>query len=107
MCTVPMPNCLCITSENLPIIVLGPQNLTVLIISDDPGKVQFSCVTEESADHQWFKDGNKAGNVRMNKTKSVYHVDINLSHNGTQVYCVASNGSGTVQSEVATLTILG
>ena len=95
------------TSGNLPIIVMSPQNLTVLITSDDPGKVQLRCVTEERADHQWFKDGTKAGHVRIDKMNSSYHVDINLSHNGTQVYCEASNGSGMVQSEIATLTILG
>lgn len=67
----------------------------------------FSCTTKEGADYQWFKNGKKAGNVHTNKTNSTHHVNINLSNNGTQVYCEATNGSGTVQSEIASLIVLG
>ena len=89
---------------------MGPQNLTVLIENDNPGKVEFSCVTEEGADHKWITIVQGKHNNRktpLNKTHSVCHVNINLSHNGTQVYCEATNGSGTVRSQIATLTILG
>ena len=89
---------------------MGPQNFTVLITDDSPGRVEFSCVTEERADHQWITIVQGKLNTHknpLNKTHSVYHVNINPSHNGTQVYCEATNGSGTVQSQIATITILG
>ena len=86
---------------------MGPQNLTVLIESDDPGKVEFSCVTEERAQHYWFKDGKHVRHHQIDEMTSTYRVNIRPSNNGTQVYCEASNGSGIVRSDIATLTILG
>ena len=89
---------------------MGPQNFTVLITDDSPGRVEFSCVTQERADHQWITMMQGKQNDRKNpsnKTHSICHVHINLSHNGTQVYCEVTNGSGTVRSQIATLTILG
>ena len=92
---------------NLPVITMGPQNLTVLIRSDDPGKVEFSCVTEERADHYWFRDGRNVRQSRTDGMSSTYRANIRASNNGTQVYCEARNGSGIVRSDVANLTILG
>ena len=89
---------------------MGPQNFTVLITNDDPGRVEFSCMTEERADHKWYtivQGKEMAHKNPSNKTSSTYRININLSHNGTQVYCEATNGSGTVQSQIATVTILG
>ena len=92
---------------NPPVIVMGPQNLTVLITSDNSSKVEFSCMTEGRADHHWFRNGENVSHTRTDKKHSVYHVNIIPSHNGTQVYCEARNGSGIVRSGIATLTILG
>ena len=86
---------------------MGPQNLTAVITSDNPGKVKFSCMTEERADHYWFRDGKIVSHAQTDKKHSMYHVDTAPSHNGTQVYCEASNGSGIVRSDIASLTILG
>ena len=92
---------------NLPVITMGPQNLTVLIESDDSDKAEFSCVTEETADHYWFRDGKHVRHHQMEEMTSIYRINRRPSNNGTQVYCEASNGSGIVRSDIATLTILG
>ena len=72
---------LCLFSlGNLPVIIMGPQNFTVLITDDSPGRVEFSCVTEERADHQWITIVQGKLNTHknpLNKTHSVYHVNIN------------------------------
>lgn len=98
------------SSGNLPIITKGPQNLTVLITNEDPSQVQFRCKTAEKADHKWItvtQDKQSIGKTSINTSRSTYNIDIKLSNNGTQVYCEATNGSGTVRSEIVTLTILG
>ena len=95
---------------NLPVIIMGPQNMTVLITNGNPGKVEFSCATEETADHKWtiIKPGkHNVHRTQLNRSSSVHHVSINMSNNGTQLYCEATNGSGTMQSQTATLTVLG
>ena len=84
--------------------------MTVLITNGSLGKAEFSCVTEETASHRWttIKQGtHNAHKTHPNRTSSVHRVNINLLNNGTQVYCEATNGSGTVQSQTATLTVLG
>ena len=94
----------------MPVITLGPQNLTVLITNEEPGRVQFRCETAERADHKWIfvtQDNLRTSNIANNTSTSNYTIDIKLSNNGTQFYCEASNGSGTIRSEIATLTILG
>ena len=92
-------------------IIMGPQNFTVLITTDDPGRIEFSCVTEERADHKWITVVQGKQNTHKNpsnKTHPIFHINIkNLSRNGIQVYCEATNGSGTVRSQIATITILG
>ena len=92
---------------NPPVITMDPQNVTVLITSDDP---EFRCETAERADYKWFtvvKDEQNIAKEVMNETISVYRINIDLSRNGTQVFCEVTNGSGTVRSEIATVTILG
>ena len=64
-------------------------------------------MTEGKADHHWFRDGKSDSRIRTDKMHSKYNLDIIPSHNGTQVYCEASNGSGIVRSDIATLTTLG
>ena len=72
---------------NLPVITMGPQNLTVLIESDDPGKIEFSCMSEETADHYWFRDGKHVRHIQTDKITSTYRVNIRPSNNAAQVYC--------------------
>jgi len=67
-------------------------------------------MTEETADYKWttIKQGKQRNHgPHSNRTSSVHRVNINLSNNGTQVYCEATNGSGTARSQIATLTVLG
>ena len=99
-----------ISLGNLPVITMDTQSVTFLITNDNPDKITFRCKTAERADYKWItvmQDEQKIVKEVMNKTNSVYHINADLSHNGTQIFCEVTNGSGTVRSEVATITILG
>ena len=95
---------------NFPEIIKDPQDKTILIDRSKPGRAEFLCETTEESTHKWTvaTPGQSIfSRITKDKTLSSQRVSINITNNNTEIYCEASNGSGTVRSESAFLTVLG
>jgi len=88
---------------------VNPNNITA-VISDVLSAVSFHCTTTIS-NHTWITilpNLDMLSDVRsMHTESSTKTINATLGMNGTTVYCMATNTSGTEMSTGATLTVLG
>ena len=100
--------CYCVVNnlERLPVITQHPMNMTI-VLSNNTTNMSLSCRADGASSFEWQKQG---GNIPSNSIGANTNTLtlINLQPEDAGDYrCVATNASGSTESNYAHLTISG
>ena len=101
--------CVCttfISAVNLPVITKNPMN-TSLSLKSNFTSVSLTCEADRASSYYWRRqDGSIPSSATGVNTNNLTIINLQLKDAG-YYQCVATNGSGSTESEYAKLTLTG